>query len=64
MDGYEQQEKKPIENWSGDERRHGPSAGYKGDDRRKSAMSRMPGGDPNGGNPGIGDSDADEGEGR
>ena len=52
MEEYEQEEKKPIENWNGDERRRGPSGEYKGDDRRKSAQ------------PPIGDSDADEQEGR
>lgn len=58
-------EKKPIENWNGQERRQGGQGNYEGDDRRKAeAMERMPGGNPQGGNPGMGDSDADEQEGR
>ena len=64
MEEHQQEEKKAIENWSGGERRRGPSAGYNGDERRKSAMTGIPGGDLTGGNPGIGDSDADEAEGR
>ena len=55
MEEHEHQEQKPTESWSGDERRRGPSADYKGDDRRKSASA---------GEPAIGDSDADEAEGR
>jgi hypothetical protein len=41
MEQHEQEEKKPRENWNGEERRHGPSDDYKGDERRK-AMERMP----------------------
>jgi len=37
------------------------SAAWKGDERRKSAMTGIPGGDLTGGNPGIGDSDARRG---
>ena len=51
---------KPTEHWNGDERRHGPSDGYKGDDRRKAEAAN----DADGGKPPIGDSDADEREGR
>ena len=65
MEQHEQEEKKPIENWNGEERRQGGQGNYEGDDRRKAeAMERMPGGNPQGGNPGMGDSDADEQEGR
>ena len=65
MEQHEQEEKKPIENWNGEERRQGGQGSYEGDDRRKAeAMARMPGGNPQGGNPGMGDSDADEQEGR
>jgi hypothetical protein len=66
MEQHEQEEQKPIENWNGEERRRGDGQGnYEGDDRRKAeAMERMPGGNPQGGNPGMGDSDADEQEGR
>ena len=64
MEEREQEERKPIENWSGEERRRGPSEGYKGDERRKAAMKAMPSGDLTGGKPPIGDSDADEQEGR
>jgi hypothetical protein len=65
MEQHEQEEQKPIENWKGEERRQGGQGTYEGDDRRKAeAMERMPGGNPQGGNPGMGDSDADEQEGR
>ena len=64
MEEYEQEEKKPLRNWSGEERLHGANADWKGDERRKSAMTGIPGGDLTGGNPGIGDSEADEAEGR
>ena len=59
MEEREQQENKAIENWSGDERRHGPSADYKGDDRRMSKAAN----DAYlvGAKPPIGDSDAIEG---
>ena len=60
MEEYEQEEKKPIENWNGDERRHGPSGEYVGDERRKAEAAN----DRYGGKPPIGDSDADEHEGR
>ena len=60
MEEYEQEERKPIENWSGEERRRGPSGDYKGDERRKSAMERVPGGNPQGGNPGSGREDPTE----
>ena len=63
MEEYEQEEKKPIENWNGDERRHGPSDSYKGDERRRHAAANDSG-DLTGGKPPIGDSDADEQEGR
>ena len=39
MEEYEQQEKKPIENWDGEERRRGGPGNYEGDDRRKAEMS-------------------------
>ena len=55
MEEREQKEQKPVENWNGEERRRGPSDDYKGDERRKTeAMERMPGGNPKGGNPGMG----------
>jgi hypothetical protein len=63
MEEYEQEERKPIENWSGEERRRGPSGDYKGDERRKAEAAKASG-DLTGGKPPIGDSDADEGEGR
>lgn len=37
MEEYEPEEQKPIENWNGADRRHGPAGQYKGDDRRKTA---------------------------
>ena len=55
MEEHEQEEKKPIENWNGDERRRGPSDAYKGDERRRQEAAN---------DAAIGDSDADEGEGR
>ena len=55
MEEFEQEEKKPIENWNGDERRRGPSGDYKGDERRRHAAAN---------DSAIGDSDADEQEGR
>ena len=54
MDKHEH-EGKPIANWNGDERRHGPSGEYKGDDRRRAEAAN----DSSAGPP-IGDSDADE----
>ena len=60
MQEFEQEEKKPIENWNGDERRHGPIGEYKGDERRKADAAN----DESGGKPPIGDSDADEHSGR
>ena len=55
MEEREQEEQKPVENWNGEERRRGPSDDYKGDERRKQeAMERMPGGNPQGGKPGMG----------
>lgn len=63
MEEFEQEEKKPIENWNGDERRHGPSGDYKGDERRRHAAAND-GTDAVGVKPPIGDSDADEQEGR
>ena len=55
MEEREQEEQKPSETWNGEERRRGPSGDYKGDERRKQeAMERMPGGNPKGGNPGMG----------
>jgi len=59
MEEFEQEEKKAIENWKGDERRHGPSSEYKGDERRKAEAAN-----DSYGKPPIGDSDADEQEGR
>ena len=50
----EQEEKKAIRNWNGEERRRGPSSDYKGDERRELQAGKPP----------IGDSDADEAEGR
>jgi hypothetical protein len=33
---------KPVESWNGQERRHGPSDDYKGDERRKAeSMKEM-----------------------
>ena len=55
MEEFEQEEKKPVENWNGDERRHGPSDAYKGDERRRHAAAN---------DAAIGDSDADESSGR
>ena len=55
-----EQEGRKIENWNGDERRHGPSGEYNGDERRKAEAAN----DTYGGKPPIGDSDADEQEGR
>ena len=61
MEQHEQEEKKPIENWNGEERRQGGNGNYEGDDRRKQeAMERMPGGNPQGGNPGDGEQGADK----
>ena len=56
----EEHEPEKIENWNGDERRYGPSGEYKGDERRKAEAAN----DMYGGKPPIGDSDADEQEGR
>src|SRR5690242_6137438 len=50
MEEHEQQERKPLENWNGQERRHGSGDDYKGDERRK-AMKEMPSGDLTGGDP-------------
>ena len=59
MEEYEQQEKKPIENWNGEERRRGGPGKYEGDDRRKAAAANdTPTGDLTGGDPGM--SEADE----
>ena len=55
-----EQEGRKTGNWNGDERRHGPSGDYKGDERRKAEAAN----DMYGGKPPIGDSDADEQEGR
>ena len=60
MDENEREEQKPIEGWNGDERRHGPSDEYKGDDRRRAEAAN----DGSRGEPPIGDSDADEQQGR
>ena len=49
--------RKPDQGWNGEERRHGPSDDYKGEERRKEAMQGMPGGNPQGGNPGAGPED-------
>ena len=65
MEEMEHEEQKPAQNWDGKERRRRqPSDEYKGDDRRAEAIERMPGGDPQDGKPPIGDSDADEQQGR
>jgi len=51
----EKQERKPDETWNGQERRSGEQGEYKGDERRKAEpIERMPGGNPQGGNPGAG----------
>jgi len=53
MEEMEREERKPEQNWDGQERRQGGNGEYKGDERRK-AMEEMPGGNPQGGNPGQG----------
>ena len=54
MEEFEQEEEKAIQNWQLEERRRASSGEYKGDERRKSEAGKPP----------IGDSDADEAEGR
>ena len=63
MEKHEQDKQKPID-WNGDERRHAPGGNYKGDDRRKRAAANDDATDLVGAKPPIGDSDADEAEGR
>ena len=46
MEEYVQQEKKPIENWNGEERRRGGTGNYEGDDRRKASKAEGKEGDP------------------
>ena len=53
MEEREQEQQQPDEKWNGEERRHAGNGEYKGDERRK-AMEQMPGGDPQGGQPGMG----------
>ena len=60
MDENEREERKPMASWNGDERRRGPSGDFKGDDRRRADAAN----DRSGGEPPIGDSDADEHSGR
>jgi len=60
MDENEREERKPMASWNGDERRRGPSGDFKGDDRRRADAAN----DGSGGEPPIGDSDADEQQGR
>jgi hypothetical protein len=55
MEEMEREEQKPAQNWDGKERRRrSPDEEFKGDDRRAEPMERMPGGNPQGGNPGAG----------
>jgi hypothetical protein len=61
MEQHEQEERKPRENWNGQERRQGPSDDYKGDERRK-AMKEMPTGDLTGGDTGMSEEDQDKQE--
>ena len=61
MEEREQEEKKPIENWNGQERRRGPSEDYKGDERRK-ALKEMPTGDLTSGKLGMSEEDTDKQE--
>jgi hypothetical protein len=56
----EKRDRNANDNWNGDERRQGPSAGYKGDDRRRSAAAND-GTDAVGVKPPLGDSDEIEG---
>ena len=61
MEEMEREERKPLENWKGEERRHGPSDDYKGDERRK-AMKEMPSGDLTGGDAGMSEKDQEDQE--
>jgi len=63
MDENEREERKPMASWNGDERRRGPSGDFKGDDRRRAEAANYAT-DLVGVKPPIGDSDADEQEGR
>jgi hypothetical protein len=55
MEEMEREERKPEQDWNGQERRSGEQGEYQGDERRKDPpMERMPGGNPQGGNPGQG----------
>ena len=56
MEEHEQEEKKPIENWNGEERRRGGQGNYEGDECRKA--SAMPTGDGTGGEAGMSEKDA------
>ena len=58
MEEHEQQEKKPVENWNGQERRQGGQGRYEGDERRKA--SAMPTGDGTGGDAGMSEKDAEK----
>ena len=49
MEEFEQEEKKPVENWTGEERRRNQQGDYKGDERRKAQASETPSGDLTGG---------------
>jgi hypothetical protein len=61
MEEREREEQKPVQNWDGKERRRrSPDEEFKGDDRRAEPMERMPGGNPQGGNPGQGKEDPTE----
>ncbi len=61
MEELEREEQKPVQNWDGKERRRrSPDEEFKGDDRRAEPMERMPGGNPQGGNPGQGKEDPTE----
>ena len=58
MEEQQQEEKKPIENWNGEERRQGGQGTYEGDERRKA--SAMPTGDLTGGDAGMSEKEADK----
>ena len=60
MNEHEHEGRK-MEHWNGDERRHGPSGDYKGDDRRKRDAAND---DDSNSTPPIGDAHADEHSGR
>ena len=58
MEEHEQEEKKPVENWNGEERRQGGQGNYQGDERRKAEAT----GDLTGGNPGMSEEEKDQQE--